>query len=56
MGARQRACPVGIPLLDLYKELEKEVSEQFNYEAGTDPEIKPLLSTFNPDDPGEFIL
>jgi formate dehydrogenase subunit beta len=52
----ERACPVGIPLLDLYKKLEKEVLEQFNYEAGTDPEAKPLLSTFNPDDPGEFIL
>lgn len=52
----ERACPVGIPLLDIYKELEEEVLEQFNYKAGTDTEIKPLLSTFNPDDPGEFIL
>ncbi|WP_455393107.1 Coenzyme F420 hydrogenase/dehydrogenase, beta subunit C-terminal domain [[Eubacterium] cellulosolvens] len=52
----QRACPVEIPLLDLYKELEKEVLDKFNYEPGTDLEAKPLLSTFNPDDPGEFIL
>ncbi len=52
----ERACPVGIPLLDLYKKIEKEVLHEFNYEAGSNPDAKPLLSTFNPDDPGEFIL
>ena len=52
----ERACPVGIPLLDLYKKLEKDILAEFNYEPGTDPEAKPLLSTFNPEDPGEFIL
>jgi ferredoxin len=52
----QRACPVGIPLLDIYKKLEKDVLDEFNFIPGTDPEKKPLLSTFKPDDPGEFIL
>ena len=52
----QRACPVGIPLLDIYKKLEKDVLNEFNFIPGTDPELKPLLSTFKPDDPGEFIL
>jgi ferredoxin len=52
----ERACPVGIPLLEIYQKIAQEVLEQFNYEAGTDPEMKPFLSTFNPDDPGEFIL
>jgi ferredoxin len=52
----ERSCPVGIPLLDLYKKLEREVIDRFNYEPGTDLEAKPALSTFNPDDPGEFIL
>jgi ferredoxin len=52
----ERACPVGIPLLDIYKKMDLDVLEDFDYEAGTDPEGKPLLSTFNPDDPGEFIL
>jgi len=52
----ERACPVGIPLLDLYKMIEKEILINFNYEAGTDMEAKSVLTTFNPDDPGEFIL
>jgi ferredoxin len=52
----ERACPVEIPLVELYKELEKEIIAEYNFEPGTDPEAKPLLSTFNPDDPGEFIL
>jgi ferredoxin len=52
----ERACPVGIPLLDLYEKLGKEVLKLFDYEPGTDPEAKSLLTTFNPDDPGEFIL
>jgi ferredoxin len=52
----ERACPVGIPLLDIYKSLEKEVFDQYNFEPGIDPEAKPVLSTFNPEDPGEFIL
>ena len=40
----------------IYKKLEKDILDEFKYEAGTDPEAKPLLSTFNPEDPGEFIL
>lgn len=52
----ERACPVGIPLLDLYKKIEKEVLDKFDYEPGTDPDAKSLLTTFNPEDPGEFIL
>ncbi len=52
----ERACPVGIPLLDLYKHLSKEVLDQFEFEPGVNIEAKPVLSTFNPDDPGEFIL
>ena len=52
----ERACPVGIPLLELYKKLEKDIIAEFDFEPGTDPEAKPLLSTFNPEDPEEFIL
>jgi ferredoxin len=52
----ERACPVEIPMVELYKKLEKDILEEFNYEPGIDPEAKPLLSTFNPEDPGEFIL
>jgi ferredoxin len=52
----ERACPVGIPLVEIYKSMEKVVLEQFGYEPGLDPEKLPVLSTFNPQDPGEFIL
>jgi hypothetical protein len=36
--------------------MEKIVLEQFGYEPGLDPEKLPVLSIFNPEDPGEFIL
>ncbi len=52
----ERACPVGIPLLDIYKKMEMDILDKFNYEPGTNQEAKTLLTTFNPDDPGEFIL
>jgi len=52
----ERACPVDIPLLDIYKKIEKDIIEKFEYEPGTNPKAKSLLTTFNPDDPGEFIL
>jgi ferredoxin len=52
----ERACPVEIPMVDIYKKLEKDIIAEFDYEPGTKPEAKPFLSTFNPEDPGEFIL
>jgi formate dehydrogenase subunit beta len=55
----ERACPVGIPLLDIYKKLEKEILELWSFEPGKTLEAdksKAILSTFNPDDPGEFIM
>ncbi len=55
-GECERACPMEIPLSKLNKKLEKEVRELFDYIAGMDPEEKPLLAMFKPDDPEEFIL
>ncbi len=52
----ERTCPVGIPLLEIYKRIEKEIIDQFDYEPGLESEAKPVFSTFNPDDPGQFIL
>jgi len=55
-GECERVCPAEIPLVKLNKKLEKEVLELFDYRAGLDVDVKPLLSMFKPDDPEEFIL
>lgn len=54
-GECERACPVGIPLRDINKKIEKDVKELFNYQAGSAIEQKPLLSCFDKDDPEDFI-
>ena len=54
-GECERACPTGIPLRDINKKIEKDIKELFNYEAGASVEQKPLLSSFDKDDPEEFI-
>lgn len=54
-GECERACPVGIPLRDINKKLEKDVKELFKYEAGISTDKKPLLAGFDKNDPDEFI-
>ncbi|MFH1876082.1 MAG: 4Fe-4S dicluster domain-containing protein [Candidatus Omnitrophota bacterium] len=54
-GECERVCPVGIPLRDINKKLEKDVQEMFKYTAGTSIEQKPLLAGFDKNDPDEFI-
>jgi len=54
-GECERACPMNIPLRKINKKLEKEIKELFGYEAGLDPESKPPLADFKPEDPEEFI-
>lgn len=54
-GECERACPVGIPLRDLNKKIEKDVKELFKYEAGLSQEQKSLFSCFDKDDPEKFI-
>ena len=54
-GACDRACPMGIDLRKLTKKIEKDVQELFHYRAGMSVENIPLLATFNPDDPQEFV-
>lgn len=54
-GECERACPVGIPLRDINKKLEKDVKEMFKYEAGANSSEKPLLAGFDKNDPDEFI-
>lgn len=54
-GECERACPVGIPLRELNKKIEKDIKELFNYQAGLSVEQKPLLSCFDKNDPEKFI-
>jgi Na+-translocating ferredoxin:NAD+ oxidoreductase RnfC subunit len=55
-GQCERVCPMQLPLMKLNKKMEKEIKEMFEYIPGIDPETKPLLVLFKPDDPGDFIL
>ncbi|MCK5548049.1 MAG: 4Fe-4S dicluster domain-containing protein, partial [Thermoplasmata archaeon] len=55
-GECERACPMDIPLTELNRKVEKDVKEMFDYVPGVDPEGKPLLGTYKPDDPEEFVL
>lgn len=55
-GECERVCPMGIPLTELNKKLQKDVKEMFSYTAGLSLDIKPLSAIFSPEDPEEFIL
>lgn len=54
-GECERACPVGIPLRDINKKIQKDVKELFSYEAGSSAEAKPLFACFDKNDPEGFI-
>jgi ferredoxin len=54
-GACERACPVGIPVRQFTKKLEKDCLELFDWEAGMDPEKRPVLDFYRPNDPDAFI-
>jgi formate dehydrogenase subunit beta len=54
-GACERACPVGINMRVFTKKLEKDCFEQFGWEAGLKPDVRPPLDVYRPDDPDEFI-
>ncbi|MDD5748204.1 MAG: 4Fe-4S dicluster domain-containing protein [Actinomycetota bacterium] len=52
----ERVCPMNIPIMTLNRKMTKEVREMFDHEPGVDPEAKPLLASYNPQDPEEYIL
>jgi ferredoxin len=54
-GECDRVCPVGIPLREINKKIEKDLKEIYNFEAGLNAEQKPFLASFDKDDPGDFI-
>ena len=53
-GACARACPMHIDLRTLGQKLEKDMRAWFQYEPGMDLASRPLLGTFQPDDPQDF--
>jgi len=54
-GACERACPVGITMRQFTKKLNKDAVELFSWEAGLDPDQRPPLDTYRPDDYNDFI-
>ena len=54
-GACERACPMGIKVRAFTKKLEKDCLEQFNWEAGLNPDERPPLDTYKAEDPDDFI-
>lgn len=52
----QRVCPMDIPLMTLNRKLTKDVKELFDYEPGVNLEAQPLLASYNPQDPEEYIM
>ena len=54
-GACERACPVGITMRQFTKKLNKDALEFFSWEAGLDPDQRPPLDIYRPDDYNDFI-
>jgi ferredoxin len=54
-GACERVCPVGIPVRQFTKKLEKDARELFDWEAGMTLDERPVLDFYKSNDPDEFI-
>jgi len=54
-GACEAACPQGIPLMLLNLKIARDVADQFGEKAGYDPDAKPLIGSWKPEDKEEFI-
>ncbi|MCG6878307.1 MAG: 4Fe-4S dicluster domain-containing protein [Deltaproteobacteria bacterium] len=54
-GACERVCPMGISMRQFTKKLNKDAEELFSWEAGLDPEKRPPLDVYRPDDYNDFI-
>ncbi|NIN67341.1 MAG: hypothetical protein GTO63_22105, partial [Anaerolineae bacterium] len=51
----ERVCPMNIPLSRLYKKVQKDVAELFEYEAGMELDTVPPLVDFKLDDQDPFM-
>lgn len=54
-GACERVCPVGIPVRQFTKKLNKDALELFSWESGLTLDQRPALDTYKPNDYNEFI-
>ena len=54
-GACERVCPVGIPVRQFTKKLNKDAQELFSWEAGLTLDQRPPLDVYSPDDYNDFI-
>jgi formate dehydrogenase subunit beta len=54
-GECERVCPMNIPLSRLYKKVQKDVAELFDYEAGMEVDTVPPLVNFELDDQDPFL-
>lgn len=55
-GACTRACPQGVNIRLFLDKLRLDVQELFGYEAGTDPNVKPPLTTYRENDYNDFVM
>ena len=54
-GACERVCPVGIPVRQFTKKLNKDALELFDWEAGLSTDQRPPLDVYRVDDYNEFV-
>jgi len=54
-GACERVCPVGIPMRQFTKKLNKDAFDLFGWEAGMAPDQRPLLDVYRVDDYNDFV-
>ncbi len=54
-GGCERVCPVGIPVRQFTRKLNKDAEEIFSWEAGLTLEQRPPLDVYRPDDYNDFI-
>lgn len=54
-GACERACPVGIPVRQFTKKLNRDALELFSWEAGLSLDQRPPLDVYRVDDYNDFV-
>jgi formate dehydrogenase subunit beta len=54
-GACERVCPMGIPMRQFTKKLNKDAEAIFQWEAGLSLDQRPPLDVYRPDDYNDFI-
>jgi ferredoxin len=52
-GWCERACPVGLPLMEILDLANDAVSRIYGYEAGKDPSAPPFLASYSENDPDD---